>query len=552
MYEIDVRSLTIERHGVRVISTVDLRVSTGEVIAIMGGTGAGKSTLALALCGLIDPTSGTVSIAERHERLAVAMVLQRPEATFLEENVIAEVMLAPCARGISDQQARTIAQQQLSLMGLGREYYDRDVLTLSGGEQRRAAIAATLATEAPVLVLDEPSAGLDYRARRHLHSAIQTLSAAGRTIILVTHDPDEAASLAQRLVVMRDGSIAWDGDAKEVLAKPKKAAELGIGVAPEVTVLHAVARAQNVTLEGDAARAATAHEAKAELARMLRSLRPIMTRPDVLLEPVDKGMTSDVMLHTGRTTLRAELAPLIDARMRIVATLIVIVAAVWASSLAASSLVVVCAAVVVGVARIDPQHVRIATRPLIPLTIALVALQMLVGGASQIELFSGQEANFSAAPALHRAMQASAIVLATLALSGSTTMGDLATGIRRLFSPLEVLRVPVGALSFVTATSVGLVPTLASELERLRLAQRARGLRRQGGGFFQAMKDDVGIMAPLFVAAFRRAHLLADALAVRGVDPCMPLSSWRPRHLPISDVLILVGSVVIAVLAYVV
>jgi energy-coupling factor transporter transmembrane protein EcfT len=182
-------------------------------------------------------------------------------------------------------------------------------------------------------------------------------------------------------------------------------------------------------------------------------------------------------------------------------------------------------------------------RPLVALLVLLVALQLLVGSDQEVAVAPGLTTSHPAAPAVLRALQAAAVVLATLALSAGTAVNDLATALRRLFGPLQLLRVPVGSLSFVVATGLGLVPAFADELERLRLAQRARGIRPHDPSLFAALRADTALVAPLFVAAFRRAHLLADALTVRGVDPDAHPADWRPRRTPPADLVLLVVAV---------
>lgn len=540
MPELQARSVSVTRGGrdaVRALDGVDVSIEAGELVAVMGGTGAGKSTLALVLAGLVDPDHGTLSGAAVG---AVRLVLQRPEASFLAANVLDEAMLAPLARGEPANAAVRHARMHLAQLGLGDEYSGRDVLTLSGGEQRRVAIASTLATEASVLVLDEPGAGLDRAARAELHAAIAQLHAAGRTIVLVTHDPDEAASLATRLLVLREGRVAWDGAVAPVLGSPDHARRLGIATSPEVQVLHDVAAVRGVPLDGTAA---TASRAIAQLAAVLAT--PAQVDSDGVGEraPSTQPATS---LHGAS---RARLAPLVDARVRVVATALATVAALAAASLLAATIVAIACAVLVAIARIDRARVRLAVRPLVALALLLVLLQLLVGGAPDVDLRRGTQADFAAAPALMRALQASAIVLATLALSACTTMLDLSTALRRLLGPLRVVGVPVATLAFVTATGLGLVPAMSDELERLRLAQRARGLRSRGRSPLARLRSDAALVPPLFVAAFRRAHLLADALAVRGIDPRRPLPAWRALHVPGGDLLLLAAGAFLLVVS---
>jgi energy-coupling factor transporter transmembrane protein EcfT len=243
------------------------------------------------------------------------------------------------------------------------------------------------------------------------------------------------------------------------------------------------------------------------------------------------------------------LPDLVDARIRIAVTGIAIAAAIIVSSLLGALLVVVACAAVVRLAHIDRARVRLAVRPLVALTVLLVLLQLLVGGDETVDLRRGIPLDHPVGTALLRALQAAAIVLATLVLSAATTTLDLATALRRLLAPLGVVRIPVASLAFVLATGLGLVPAMSDELERLRLAQRARRIRRADDGLVARLRSDAAIVAPLFVAAFRRAHRLADALAVRGVDPRRPTQPWRPMRVPTSDVQLLAAGVVLLVVA---
>lgn len=541
MAEVAARGLVVEREGVRMLDGVDLSIERGELVAVMGSTGSGKSTLALALARLVPPSAGVVEGVSADR---VRVVLQRPEATFLAERVLEEVMLAPIARGEPPAVAERHARALLDQLGLPAELAGRDPLTLSGGEQRRVAVAATLAADPAVLVLDEPAAGLDRAARASLHDVIAALHAAGRTIVLVTHDPDEAARLATRLVVLAGGRTAWDGPAGAVLGDPERAAALGIGVAPEVAVLAAVASARGLSTVGATG---TAEDAITRLTALLLQERRV-SAPAVVVQRRTGEPAVRFPAHGPESLLRT-LPPLVDARWRVLATALAVVAALAAASVLGVALVVAAGAAVVAAARVGATRLRVALRPLLALALLLVALQLLVGGAPDVELQRGVPAAHPAWPAIHRALQATAIVLATLALSASTTVVDLAAALRRLLAPLRLVRLPVATLSFVAATGLGLVPTMADDLDRLRLAQRARGLRSTSRSPFARLRADAMVIGPLFVAAFRRAHLLADALAVRGIDPRDPLPPWRPMRVPAGDVLLLAGGVALVALS---
>jgi energy-coupling factor transporter transmembrane protein EcfT len=390
-----------------------------------------------------------------------------------------------------------------------------------------------------VLVLDEPGAGLDRAARQVLHDLLARLHATGRTIVLVTHDPDEAATLATRLVVLRDGVVAHDGDVAPVLGNPTRARELGLATSPEIEVLHAVAAARGIELPPSVVRATDAIDTLAGLVAAdvpAGSARSIAPPSDPASERGDGG-----------TRPLPGLPRLVDARVRLLACALAIAAALLASSLLAAAVVATAAAVVVAVAPIGRARIQLAVRPLFALVVLLVILQLLVGGDHPVAIAPGVETSHPAAAPILRALQAAAVVLATLALSAATAVADLATALRRVLAPLRLLRIPVGSIAFVVATGLGLVPAFSDELERLRLAQRARGIRSIDAGLVERLRADMVLVAPLFVAAFRRAHLLADALAVRGVDPDAHPADWRPRHTPPHDVaLVVVAALLVA------
>ena len=536
MPELVVRGLAVDRSGVRALDGVDLEVGTGEFVAVMGGTGAGKSTLALALCGLLEPTTGSVrGDAAGHARL----VLQRPESTMLADTVLEEVALAAIARGEARPQAEARATALLAELGLPSDIAGRDPLALSGGEQRRVSIAAVLAAEPRVLVLDEPGAGLDRAARATLHDALARLHVTGRrTIVLVTHDPYEASELATRLVVLHEGRVAWDGEPNVVLNDPAHARRLGLATTPDIELLAAVAAARGVAMPEGVGEHVGALDALAQL--LAAPAAESVTRAHPVL-PTREGSPLPAL-----PALPA-LPMLVDARARLLACALAVAAALLASSLLAAVLVTAAAAVVVALARIGRARVRLAVRPLVALVVLLVALQLLVGGEHEVSVAPGIDTTHPAAAPVLRALQAAAVVLATLALSAATAVGDLATALRRVLAPLRLLRVPVGSIAFVVATGLGLVPAFADELERLRLAQRARGIRRADAGLVERLRADARLVAPLFVAAFRRAHLLADALAVRGVDPDTDPPDWRARRTPGSDIaLVAVAAMLVA------
>ncbi|MCW2949746.1 MAG: hypothetical protein JWN41_759 [Thermoleophilia bacterium] len=545
--ELEARRLVVDRgtgRAVRrVLDGVDVRIERGECVAIMGANGAGKSTLALALAGVIEPTSGTVGGAAAG---ALRLVLQRPEASFLEERVLDEVTLAARWDGVPEAVAEQLGRAALHAVGFGADVEGRDPLALSGGEQRRVAIAAVIASGARAIALDEPSAGLDVVAQAELHATIRRMHAEGSTVLLVTHDPAEAMQLATRLIVLRGGVVSYDGPPAVVLADPVIASTEGLVVAPEVRLLHELASRHGRRV----ARPRSVTEAVDRIAQLLHEVEPMVPSAGYWrdITQVRAASGNDEMRPVVVADVRAALPRLVDARARLVAAGCAITAVLVAHSLLAAAVVLGAVVLVVALARTPRALVGATVRPLAGLAVVLIVMQVVVGGAHHVDLRDGVATSLPGAAVLLRVLQVASMLLITLALSSATTMLDLAAGLRRLFAPLRFLALPADDLALVTATGLGFVPVLTDELDRLQLAQRSRGI--VGRGPLSRVRARSMLVVPLVVLAFRRARLVAEALTVRGVDPRITHArSWRPRLLPAVDLVLLAAAVVLIVIA---
>jgi energy-coupling factor transport system ATP-binding protein len=230
------RGITVEIGGRPILRDVSLDVRAGEVVALLGRNGAGKTTLLRALGGLVRPSRGTVNA-----RVAVGCVPQNPNALLFATTVRAEVRETLRLLGRDDPDA---VDRWLDALGL-RAHADRHPRSLSGGERQRVAIAAVAVGGAPVLLLDEPTRGMDATARRALHDAVVQHAARGGAVVLATHDVELAAECATTAVVLGDGDIVAHGDAREVLAGSLFSPQVLRVVPPFLTVAevaHALAR----------------------------------------------------------------------------------------------------------------------------------------------------------------------------------------------------------------------------------------------------------------------------------------------------------------------
>ena len=227
------------------VDGVNIQVEKGEFLGVIGHTGSGKSTLIQMLNGLLRPTSGQVLLngkdiwAEpkkiRAVRFQVGMVFQYPEYQLFEETVLKDIMFGPKNMGLTDQEAETRAREAAHFTGLKEELLEKSPFELSGGEKRRAAIAGVIAMDPEVLILDEPTAGLDPRGRDVLLAQIsQYHKARGNTVLLVSHSMEDIGRTADRLLVMNGGHAAMLDGTKEVFARGPELEEMGLRV-PQIT-----------------------------------------------------------------------------------------------------------------------------------------------------------------------------------------------------------------------------------------------------------------------------------------------------------------------------
>ena len=245
----------------KALDDVTLTINDGEFIGLIGHTGSGKSTLVQHLNGLMKPDSGTVLVDGmdtgaketdlREVRRRVGLVFQYPEHQLFEETVRKDVAFGPRNLGCDEAEIEQRVRDACAQVGLGEDMLDKSPFDMSGGQKRRVAIAGVLAMQPRVLVLDEPTAGLDPRGRKELTELIRQLHEdAGNTIVMVSHSMDDIASLAQRIIVMNKGRVAMDGTPREVFSRPQELMEMHLGV-PAAARLALRLREMGYSIPGD-------------------------------------------------------------------------------------------------------------------------------------------------------------------------------------------------------------------------------------------------------------------------------------------------------------
>ena len=228
------------------LSDVSLSIEDGSYTAIIGHTGSGKSTILQLLNGLLVPTEGSVRVFDtlitstsvnkqiRQIRKQVGLVFQFAENQIFEETVLKDVAFGPQNFGVSVEDAEAIAREKLALVGIDESLFERSPFELSGGQMRRVAIAGILAMEPKILVLDEPTAGLDPIGRKELMTLFKKLHQDGITIVLVTHLMDDVAEFADQVYVMEKGKLVKSGKPSLVFQNVEFMEKIQLGV-PKIT-----------------------------------------------------------------------------------------------------------------------------------------------------------------------------------------------------------------------------------------------------------------------------------------------------------------------------
>lgn len=256
------------------LKEISLEIQQGEFVGIIGHTGSGKSTLIQHFNGLIKATSGALyydgkniydeGYNMKELRNQVGLVFQYPEHQLFEVDVLSDVCFGPKNQGLSKEECEERAKEALGLVGFPEKYYHQSPFELSGGQKRRAAIAGVLAMRPGVLVLDEPTAGLDPKGRDDILDQIEYLHKnTNMTVILVSHSMEDIARYVSRIIVMNQGEKMFDGKPKEVFAHYRELEEVGLA-APQVTYIMHALKAKGMDVHTDAT---TVEEAAEEIMR---------------------------------------------------------------------------------------------------------------------------------------------------------------------------------------------------------------------------------------------------------------------------------------------
>ena len=242
------------------IENINLRIPQGQFVGLLGHTGSGKSTFVQHLNALLQPTSGRVLLdgedinkdkkTRRDVKWKVGLVFQYPEYQLFEETVYADIGFGPKNMGLGKEEIDERVREAASFVGVEPELFEKSPLELSGGQKRRIAIAGVIAMRPGVLILDEPTAGLDPAGCRQIMDNIcRYQKETGATVLIVSHNMDDAARLCERLIVFDHGGVVMDGTPEEVFSRPQELIQIGLAV-PQATAIAMALQEKGLALQG--------------------------------------------------------------------------------------------------------------------------------------------------------------------------------------------------------------------------------------------------------------------------------------------------------------
>lgn len=567
--------VSIAYENAEVLNDISLSIPSGRVTLIAGRSGAGKTTLACLAAGLAKAQSGSVLLGGTVPVPGeVALAFQNPEQQLFLETVEHELAFAPRNLGCSeDEVARRVsdAASQLEI----KELLPSDPFCLSGGQARRVALASILTLSPRAVVLDEPTAGLDAPARAALHRLVQDLACKGLPVLVVSHDLEEWLAIADQVVLLADGTIAWQGtpgalasdiDAfaragleppeswqlPELLAQAEKRDSAGVNGATSAKTAtrdqEAGAARGPEGVEAQEPRATAARDSKSTAAQgpkatVARTLKGAATQ-----EPSSHG--SDVAARPNRKDTAGRGLEGVDARVKV--TLLLVATAALFAARAPWTLVMwaMLCLLVLRASGIGGKAVAHALKPVALLFAFIVCVNLVSCDGSADVAIAGSVGISTVGAARAATAVARIIMLVCLALSvaTSTTPTKLAHACTSLMRPLGHIGVPIEDVGLVLSMALRFIPVVSEEAGRIRLAQRARGVNFDEGSVLRRVRAWAAVLTPLVVGLFRRADRVAESMDARCYGQRSSGQHRRVSLQPADKLVLLGGLVVMAVL----
>lgn len=563
--------VSIAYENAEVLNDISLSIPSGRVTLIAGRSGAGKTTLACLAAGLTKAQSGSVLLGGTAPVPGeVALAFQNPEQQLFLETVEHELAFAPRNLGCSeDEVARRVsdAASQLEI----KELLPSDPFCLSGGQARRVALASILTLSPRAVVLDEPTAGLDAPARAALHRLVQDLACKGLPVLVVSHDLEEWLAAADQVILLADGTIAWQGtpgalasdiDAfaragleppeswqlRELLAQAEKRDSAGVNGATSAKTAtrdqEAGAARGPEGVEAQEPRATAARDSKSTAAQgpkaaVARVLKGVATQ-----EPSSHGL--GVAAKPSRKDAAGRGLEDVDARVKVILLLVATAALFTARAPWTLAMWAMLCLLVLRASGIGGKAVAHVLKPVALLFAFIVCANLVSCDGSADVAIAGSVGISTVGAARAATAVARIIMLVCLALSvaTSTTPTKLAHACTSLMRPLGHIGVPIEDVGLVLSMALRFVPVVSEEAGRIRLAQRARGVNFDEGSVLRRVRAWAAVLTPLVVGLFRRADRVAESMDARCYGQ---RSSGQHRRVPLqpADKLVLLGGLVV-------
>lgn len=563
--------VSIAYENAEVLNDISLSIPSGRVTLIAGRSGAGKTTLACLAAGLAKAQSGSVLLGGTAPVPGeVALAFQNPEQQLFLETVEHELAFAPRNLGCSeDEVARRVsdAASQLEI----KELLPSDPFCLSGGQARRVALASILTLSPRAVVLDEPTAGLDAPARAALHRLVQDLACKGLPVLVVSHDLEEWLAAADQVVLLADGTIAWQGtpgalasdmDAfaragleppeswqlRELLAQAEKRDSAGVNGATSAKTAtrdqEAGAARGPEGVEAQEPRATAARVSKSTAAQGPKAIVARALKGAATQEPSSHGL--GVAAKPSRKDTAGRGLEGVDARVKVTLLLVATAALFAARAPWTLAMWAMLCLLVLRASGIGGKAVARALKP-VALLFAFIVCANLVACDGSADVAIAGSVGISTVGAARAATAVSRIImLVCLAFSvaTSTTPTKLAHACTSLMRPLGHIGVPIEDVGLVLSMALRFIPVVSEEAGRIRLAQRARGVNFDEGSVLRRVRAWAAVLTPLVVGLFRRADRVAESMDARCYGQ---RSSGQHRRVPLqpADKLVLLGGLVV-------
>lgn len=555
--------VSIAYENADVLNDISLSIPSGRVTLIAGRSGAGKTSLACLAAGLTKAQSGSVQLGGTAPVPGeVALAFQNPEQQLFLETVEHELAFAPRNLGCSEDEVARRVSEAASQLEI-KELLPSDPFCLSGGQARRVALASILTLSPRAAVLDEPTAGLDAPARAALHCLVQDLACKGLPVLVVSHDLEEWLAIADQVVLLADGTIAWQGtpaalasdmDAfaragleppeswqlRELLTQAEKRDSAGVTGA---TSANRVAQGQEAAAawgpEDSVAQDSKSTAAQGPKAAVARELKGAFTRG-----PSSQG--PKVAARPGRKDTAGRGLEGVDARVKVILLLVATAALFAARAPWALAMWAMLCLLVLRASGIGGKAVARALKPVALLFAFIVCANLVSCDGSADVALAGSVGISTVGAARAATAVARIIMLVCLALSvaASTTPTKLAQACTSLMRPLGHIGVPIEDVGLVLSMALRFIPVVSEEAGRIRLAQRARGVNFDEGSVLRRVRAWAAVLTPLVVGLFRRADRVAESMDARCYGQ---RSSGQHRRVPLqpADKLVLLGGLVV-------